>query len=221
MTTGGFLEPRKLSPTGLAVVITMHAAALGALAFLKGPEILERIKPTIIFDVPVAPDPEPEPQPEPPRVDTRPPPRPAPLDRLDSPIERPADGPVIADRPPQPWPPVDDVAPDPLPPARVEPPAEPIRIAAVVDPRYSGELQPPYPPSEERAQRGGTVRVRVTIGTDGRVKAIERLSATSEAFWLATERHARARWRFRPATLDGRPVESTKTMNVYFRIEDA
>jgi protein TonB len=61
--------------------------------------------------------------------------------------------------------------------------------------------------------------VRVTIGADGRVKAVQMVSATSDAFWRATQQHALARWRFRPATLDGRPVESTKLMNVYFRIE--
>jgi len=220
MTTG-FLEPRKLSPTGLALVIAMHAAALGALAFLKGPEILERIKPTIIFDVPVPPDPEPEPQPEPPHDQRQIPQQPTRIDTVPPMVDAPVDGPVVAERGPPPLPPLGGVGPETIPPARVEPVATPVRIAAVVDPRYSGDLQPPYPPSEERAQRGGTVRVRVTIGADGRVKAIEQLSATSEAFWRATERHARTRWRFRPATLDGRPVESTKTMNVYFRIEDA
>ena len=95
-----------------------------------------------------------------------------------------------------------------------------MRRAAEYDPRHADALQPPYPASEERAQRGGTVRVRVTIGTNGRVLAVARLTATSEAFWAATQRHALNRWRFRPATVDGRPVESTKTLNVHFNIED-
>ena len=219
MTTG-FLEPRKLSPTGLALVIAMHAAALGALAFLKGPEILDRIKPTIIFDVP-APVPEPEPQPDPPRDQPQTRQQPTRIETVPPIVDTPIAGPTVPDPPLPPLPPIGEVGPETLPPTRLEPPPAPIRIAAVIDPRYSGDLQPPYPPSEERAQRGGRVRVRVTIGADGRVRAIERLSATSEAFWLATERHALARWRFRPATLDGRPVESSKTMNVYFRIEDA
>jgi protein TonB len=63
------------------------------------------------------------------------------------------------------------------------------------------------------------VRLRLTIGADGRVKAVRRLAASSDAFWSATERHARARWRFRPATLDGRPIESSKVMTVFFRID--
>ena len=56
---------------------------------------------------------------------------------------------------------------------------------------------------------------------NGRVTAVERLSATSDAFWRATQRQALSRWRFRPATLDGRPVEGIKVMTVTFRIQDA
>jgi protein TonB len=94
-----------------------------------------------------------------------------------------------------------------------------MRIDAEFDPRFADAMQPAYPTSEQRAQRDGSVRLRVTIGADGRVKAVERLSATSDAFWRATERHALSRWRFRPATVDGRPVESRKVLSVHFRIE--
>ena len=83
------------------------------------------------------------------------------------------------------------------------------------------DLQPPYPTEEERRQRSGVVRIRVTIGADGRVSSAERVSATSEAFWRATERQALSRWRFRPATLDGRPVETSRVITVTFRIGDA
>ena len=72
-----------------------------------------------------------------------------------------------------------------------------------------------------QAQAQGDVRVRVTIGTNGRVIAVQMLSATSDAFWRVTERQALTRWRFRPATVDGRPVESTKLMNLHFQIQDA
>ena len=73
----------------------------------------------------------------------------------------------------------------------------------------------------ERLQQDGRVRVRITIGADGRVTAIEQLSATHEAFWRATQRQAMSRWRFRPATVDGRPIASTMVMTVTFRIPDA
>jgi protein TonB len=95
----------------------------------------------------------------------------------------------------------------------------PVRLEALFDPRFAADQQPPYPTSEERAQREGRVRLRVTIGADGRVKAVQRLDATSDAFWRSTERHALSRWRFRPATDDGRPVESTKVLTITFQIE--
>ncbi len=101
-----------------------------------------------------------------------------------------------------------------------DPPAQPVRVDARVDPRFASALQPQYPLIEHRAQRSGTVVIRVTIGPDGRVRAAERVSATSDLFWAAAERQALTRWRFRPATLDGRPVESSKVMTVHFRIED-
>jgi protein TonB len=47
--------------------------------------------------------------------------------------------------------------------------------------------------------------VRVTIAPDGRVTSVEQVSATSPAFFQATQRHALSRWRFKPATVDGRP----------------
>jgi protein TonB len=81
------------------------------------------------------------------------------------------------------------------------------------------ELQPPYPASEQRAGSEGTVVVLLTIGADGRVKAVRRISAASEAFWRATERHALRHWRFKPATVDGVPVESTQRLTVHFRLD--
>jgi periplasmic protein TonB len=65
------------------------------------------------------------------------------------------------------------------------------------------------------------VVVRVLIGVDGRVKQVERVSADSDGFFEATQRQALARWRFKPATRGGVPVESWKQMNVHFVMEDA
>ena len=96
-----------------------------------------------------------------------------------------------------------------------------MRREAQLDPRYARDLQPPYPAPELRAERDGVVRIRLTIAANGRVTAVERLSATSDAFWRATQQQALNRWRFRPATLDGRPVQGVKVMTVNFRIQDA
>ena len=216
MTRTGFYEQKNVRPGGLALVIAMHAAAFAALVLLK--TSVDRVASPItdVFDVRV-PQPPDETPPEPQREQPR---QPTSIDVVRPIVDRPVIGPTISD-PPVPPPPLNansgreialaDSTPD-LPPP-------PLRVEAQVDPRYARDLQPPYPPSEESAQREGSVRVRITIGADGRVKAVQRISATSDAFWRATERHALARWRFRPATLDGRPIESSKVMNLYFRIE--
>lgn len=218
MVQAGHYESRGFSPTGLGVVVAMHVAALGALALVKGPEFFQPAGPLETYTVVEPPVPEPNPEPPQAREEPRPQRQPTVIERTQVALPPIRDNYAATN---------DDVGPslatgdgagtatigD-----RVELPP-PVRVDARWDPRFAADQQPPYPPSEQRAQRDGSVRVELTIGADGRVKAIRRLSATSDAFWRATERHALARWRFRPATLDGRPVESSKAMTVYFRIE--
>jgi protein TonB len=224
MAETGFLEQNRVRPGAVATVVLMHGAALAALLLVKNPEIVRRTFTEIdTFNVrPVLPLPPlpPTPQPETPRVQIETytvPPIPTPARREDSPVVR----------DPAPLPPQrealagnEDLAGPVLPPRRevvVDPPRPaPVRTAAQLT---SGDLQPPYPTAEQRMEREGRVVIRVTIGADGRVHAAEKVSATSNAFYEATERHARARWRFRPATVDGRPVETTRTMTVVFQLD--
>ena len=111
---------------------------------------------------------------------------------------------------------------DPGPTTTIDPPKPvPALIGATTDPRYAQDFQPEYPAQEMRAQRDGLVTLRVLIGADGRVKAVEPVSATSDAFFAVTRRQALGKWRFRAATRGGVPEESWKTMTVRFRIEDA
>lgn len=211
----GFHGRQQFSAKGLGVVIALHAAALTAVALVKTEIIPKPPVITEIFNIPIAQDP--PPVPPPPAVE-RQQPRPSVIDTPPTVIET-VPGPAVSDPPD-------------LPPQRFEYAATesgtgagiadipdirpPVRVDAAFDPRVA--LQPPYPSSELREQREGDVRVRVTIGADGRVIAVERLSATSDAFWRATERYAMSRWRFRPATLDGQPVESSKVLNLHFEI---
>jgi protein TonB len=94
-----------------------------------------------------------------------------------------------------------------------------LRVDAQFDPRFASALQPPYPLIEQRKEREGQVRVRVTIGPDGRVAAVQKVSATSDAFWRVTQRQALSRWRFKPATVDGSPVQSSKVLSVFFKLD--
>jgi protein TonB len=222
MYANGFFEQQRRSPASLAVVITLHAAALGGL-ILYGTTtfVRERDSDLTVFNVPRPVDP-PPPVPQPPEPQTE---RQQHQSQIDPPIpDAPpiGEGPAVPDTHIPPQPPTGDVGPRiQIAEASVPRIPDPVRVGARVDPNYADALQPPYPPNEERLQRGGRVLVRITIGANGRVTAIEQMSATSEAFWRATQRQALNRWRFRPATVDGRPIESTMTMTVTFRIPDA
>ncbi|MBL0769452.1 TonB family protein [Sphingopyxis sp. XHP0097] len=105
-------------------------------------------------------------------------------------------------------------------PVIVDPPAppQPRLVIAEIDGRYAGAFQPEYPPSEQRRGIEGVAKVRVLIGTDGRVKAVELVSTDSPGFFEETRRRALAKWRFKPATRGGVAEESWKVMTVRFQI---
>ncbi len=99
----------------------------------------------------------------------------------------------------------------------VEPPM-PIFKAAVRDRRFASSFQPDFPTGLLQKEIEGTVKVKVLIGTDGRVRQVIILSATQSEFGRATERKALSSWRFTPATRDGEPVEDWQTLTVRFDI---
>ncbi len=219
MYANGFFEQKRRSPASLAAVVGLHAAAFGFL-ILYGTTTFQREDENRLKVINIK-QPEPPPVEPPPRQEREAQPEQH-QSRLDTPPELPPItlGPAVAGPSVPPQPPVGPVGQQRIELARVELPP-PVRRAAEVDPNFRDALQPPYPRSQEVLQRGGQVRVRITIGANGRVVAIQQLTATHEDFWRATERQARNRWRFRPATVDGRPVESTMTMTVTFRIPEA
>ncbi len=208
--------PSRPKPFSLGAAVAINGGILAAL-ILAPPEVLPPIfsPPIETTNIPI----EPEPQPDPPkprdklveRTDPEPyvPPR-----TVDTGVD---EGPVVGT----------SVEPDPGPPTgtgtgvAVDPPAPPppLFVDASIEGRHQRDFQPPYPSQEIRAGREGSVAVRVLIGTDGRVKAVEKVRATSDAFFEATRRQALARWRFRAATRGGVPEESWKVMTVRFVLE--
>jgi protein TonB len=215
---GGFYQQRRFSPTSIATVAMIHALALGALFTAK---MVTPQKPDItitkVRPIPLPPDPPPIPEPKSNEVQQY---RSA-IKRVDP----------IVELPPLPRPTMEitklDLPAMPSPPGRIDalpppPPPIPIREPARTEPRIDNgsELQPPYPASAQREGAEGLVQVRVAIGADGRVKAVQKVRASRDDFFAATERQALRHWRFKPATLDGRPIESSKVMTVYFRIDD-
>lgn len=208
----------RFSPTGLAGAVGINVAVIAGL-MVAAPLV---VAPPAPIDQPidtynVPPPPEPAPKPLP-RSDARTAPRPdAPIAEIAPPM--PSDWTVLAD----PLPPLPHDAAagtgtgtEPAP----QPTPAPVIVAPGVDPRFARDFQPTYPPSEQRAENEGKVTVRVLIGTDGRVRQVERVSATSDAFFRVTEQRALSRWRFRPGTRDGVPQEAWRTMTVTFVLSE-
>lgn len=229
----GYGSARRAHPLLLTTVVAAHALALGALMMARmeaGPVHPE--PPIKIIDLLPA-KPPPDPIKPPPRDDQVAPPQ-APTDftspppRIPMPGPGPSAEPLDVLTPPRALPPGDEFVlgpptappvPEPLPPAPVPVP-DPVRTQAELDNRYADAFQPPYPDSLLRNGKAGAAVVRVLIGTNGRVKAVEPVRADDPAFLRATERQARGRWRFKPATLDGKPIESWKRITVSFELRD-
>lgn len=103
----------------------------------------------------------------------------------------------------------------------VIPPHTPVLRDPTLDSRYMDSFQPAYPSDMRLGEREGRVVVRVLIGTDGRVKAVEQVSAASPSFFEATRKQALAKWRFKPGTKDGVAIEAWHTMAVRFVLDES
>lgn len=228
MVANGYTQ-RRFSPGSMGVALAINGGLITALVLLGSQAVRPRPDDSIIArHIPLPSPPRIPEQPKPkPRADVQPAPRlsyqPRPIP--DIPVDRPT------------FESADSMAAEPATtlPGRmsgagvgtgtdtgvvVDPPKPaPVLVDAAPDARYLDDFQPPYPPSERRAERDGVVTVRVQVGANGRVLAIEPVRATSDAFFEATRRQALSRWRFRPATRDGVPVETTRVMTVRFEME--
>jgi protein TonB len=225
MHEGGFLEQRRASPTSLMIVIALHAAAVTALMLSKTEFVRNVIKPMEVIHIPDTPPPPPEPQqpnvePKTPRqsqVDlvSRSYPsivRCSPRLRSSPTSSRPS---IPADRRSRSGPGAVVISrtqgPNPGPNRSRSP------FAGSPDARKRAAAA--LSSVEERAEVEGSVTVRVWIGADGRVKSVEKVRGENAAFFKATEQQALRHWRFKPATVDGQPVESVKVLTVHFRLD--
>ena len=211
-----------LDPRSATIALVVNGAVIGAL-FFAAPAVVDihHERPLKTYSVPIDPPPEPLPLPKPVNLKTtpaQPRPVPAPTPIVSS---TPTIGLVPIDLKPIPAGPSDGAGaatgtatatPTPVP--------TPAFVGPALDPRYARDLQPDYPAEETRASREGRVVVRVLVGIDGHVKQVEETSATSDAFWHATQRQAMAQWRFRPATRGGVPEEAWRTMAISFVLRE-
>ena len=207
------------SPVAIGATIAVHALVVGAF-ILMPKEVIAPYVPQILIgnQIPLDPPPPPEAQPQPPesKLPVHPTSDPLPTN-TDSLVDLSGSGtgPVIPTGTGEGAGTGGEIV---LPP--IDLPRDPVLVEPGIDPRAKAAFQPDYPGSMIRQGLEGSVTVRVSIGADGKVTGIERLSATDEAFWVATQRHAMRKWRFRPATRDGVAVPGSKVLTIHFKLTD-
>jgi protein TonB len=97
---------------------------------------------------------------------------------------------------------------------------EPTTIAAHYDADYLANPAPAYPAASRRLGEQGTVLLRVQVMRNGRPQAIEVLAGSGSPRLDRAATEAVRRWRFVPATQQGRPVDSWLRVPIVFRLED-
>lgn len=78
-------------------------------------------------------------------------------------------------------------------------------------------VPPVYPRQALEEQIEGTVRVRITVDTDGRVKSAEVIESTPAGVFDAATLAAVKRWRFKPAEVNGQAVEASTLQSLVFK----
>ena len=92
-----------------------------------------------------------------------------------------------------------------------------VRTAELKRTRY---VAPVYPRAALEDNVSGEVRVRITVDAEGKVADTEILESTPAGVFDGAALAAVRRWRFKPAEVDGRPVESSSIQSLLFRPVD-
>jgi len=204
------------APHAMLAIMVGHIVVI-ALVMSAKLDLPDRIQRTITdtYNVSLPPPPPEQLPPEQhtnPRESIRPVPTPLP-------IPLPNDNPVIPDPAPLPLPggsagtgtlPGPSVDPLPIP--------DPVRVG----PRFAtppGLVRPPYPPSKISSEEETTLKLRLSINAAGRVVSVEPVGPADRAFLEAARRHIIARWRYKPATEDGRAVASSSVITLRFELD--
>ncbi|MDE2255399.1 MAG: energy transducer TonB, partial [Betaproteobacteria bacterium] len=113
--------------------------------------------------------------------------------------------------PPQP-------APAPVPVTAPSPP-QVVRTAPVIDAAHSCP-QPQYPSIARRLEEAGTVMLRFLIGTDGHVLSGSVAHGSGFKMLDTAALRALAQCRFKPGTVEGKPVQSWANIRYVWKLED-
>ena len=207
-------------PRALTAIVLVHAVLIGAVMSVKM-DLPDKFRQTItrveLIDPPKPPPP-PEPQPQP-----KPQPRDQAIDRTPVIVPVPIPDPVPLDIEPIPLPipnPGDLIGRgvEPAPRPSPLPVAEPVRVG----PRFAtsaDDVRPPYPDSKRRLEEEAVLKLRLSIDARGRVVSVEPVGRVDRDFLEAARRHILARWRYKPATEDGRAVASSTVITLRFELE--
>lgn len=211
---------RRPAPHAMLVILVAHIAAIAAVmsAKMSIPDKVPRTRTEVeLIKVPPPPPPPDVPQPQP-----RPQTQPSTLDqvRVIVPTPRPPDLPIDSRPVPMPIPGGEIVGPaiNPVPQPRPLPPVQPVRVG----PRFAtpaSALRPPYPASKIASEEEAVLKLRLAIDERGRITGVSPVGSADPAFLEAARRHLIARWRYKPATEDGRPVASTTVITLRFELE--
>ena len=122
---------------------------------------------------------------------------------------------------PVPQPPVFTPPAPPAPPAPA-PKADAPPTAATPKGRGNTFTDDDFPPASARAEETGVTKVTYTIGTDGRVtNCAVTASSGHQRLDDATCAIIQRRFRFNPATRDGKPVEETRPQAIRWKLSEA
>lgn len=207
---------RGSAPNAMLAIIALHVAAVAALMSAKM-DLPDKIRNSpIIIDLIKAP----RLPPDRPIENRQPQPRNSTISRPSPDVPLPPTGSEIVDSTPS-LPSFDElVGPSLDPTPRADPlpmPAPVQRAARLLTP--APDLRPPYPQSKLMSGEEAVLRLALTIDARGRVIAVEPVGRADRTFLEAARRHLLARWRYRPATADGRAVGSSITVTLRFQLE--
>lgn len=95
--------------------------------------------------------------------------------------------------------------------------SQPLEGAAL---RYAVAPPPPYPRDAVRSNAQGTVTLRILVDVDGRPLQVQvERSSGHRSLDREAVRHVQQRWRFEPATRDGRPVQAWGLVPIDFSLQ--
>ena len=212
------IAERRSAPHAMLAIIAGHVALVAAVMSVKM-DLPQRIKdsPLVVDLIQEAEPPPPNPVPH----ETPAKPQPSVIDQPVPQVPLPEPTRDLVDSRPTPLPTFDDlIGPKIEPKPRLEPEPRPAPVVSAARLLTSAsDLKPPYPASKLASGEEALLKLRLTIDERGRVVAVEALGPADRAFVEAARRHLLARWRYKPASQDGRAVTSTAVISLRFQLE--